>query len=176
MGVDEDRYPGFRDFVYGRGPALSRAAYLLTGDHHAAEDLVQSALARVMRHWKRVKDGDPEAYVRRTMYHLQMSWWRRRRVPEHLAASPPDRAGSDPYPAAILRMTLDRALGLLSPRQRAVLVLRFYEDFTEVQAADVLNCSVGSVKRHTHDGLVRLRAAVPHLIDDISPALAKHGS
>ncbi|GAA2328931.1 SigE family RNA polymerase sigma factor [Dactylosporangium salmoneum] len=164
--MDEDRYPGFRDFVSGRGPALSRAAYLLTGDHHAAEDLVQTALSRVLRHWGRARDGDPEAYVRRTMYHLQMSWWRRRRVPEQLAAAPPERAGLDPYVGTVLRMTLDRALAVLTPRQRAVLVLRFYEDLTEVQAAQVLGCSVGSVKRYAHDGLARLRAAAPHLVDD----------
>ncbi|GIF63327.1 DNA-directed RNA polymerase sigma-70 factor [Asanoa ishikariensis] len=166
MGEDDDGYPGFRDFVSGRGPALTRAAFLLTGDRHAAEDLVQTALARVLRHWKRASQGDPEAYVRRTMYHLQMSWWRRRRVPERLAADLPE-TGSDPYPAATLRLTLDRALRQLSPRQRAVLVLRFYEDLTEAQAADVLGCSVGSVKRHAYDGLARLRRTSPHLFDEV---------
>ncbi|GAA0449889.1 DNA-directed RNA polymerase sigma-70 factor [Actinoplanes capillaceus] len=173
MGVGEDRYPGFRDFVSARGPALSRAAYLLTGDHHAAEDLVQSALARVLRHWRKVRDGDPESYVRRTMYHLQMSWWRRRRVPERLAAVPPDRGGPDPHRTTALRMTLDQALDGLSPRQRAVLVLRYYEDMTEGQAAAMLGCSVGTVKRHTHDALARLRATAPHLVDEDRPTPAE---
>ncbi|GAA3453799.1 SigE family RNA polymerase sigma factor [Dactylosporangium matsuzakiense] len=165
--MNDERYPGFRDFVDARGAALSRAAFLLTGDHHAAEDLVQSALARVLRHWRRIEGGDPEAYVRRVMYNLQMSWWRRRRVPEHLAATPPDRPGTDPYAAAALRLSLDRALALVTPKQRAVLVLRFYEDLTEAQAADLLGCSVGTVKRHAHDGLARLRAVAPHLVDDV---------
>jgi RNA polymerase sigma-70 factor (sigma-E family) len=169
--VGEDQYPGFRDFVAARGPALSRAAYLLTGDHHAAEDLVQSALARVLRHWRKLCDGDAEGYVRRTMYNLQMSWWRRRRVPERLAAAPPEPPGSDPHRTTALRMSLERALAVLSPRQRAVIVLRYYEDLTEAQAADVLDCSVGAVKRHHHDALARLRATAPHLIDEQTPAL-----
>ncbi len=165
--MDEERYPGFREFVAARGAALSRAAFLLTGDHHAAEDLVQSALARVLRHWRRVADGDPEAYVRRVMYNLQASWWRRRRVPEQPTAAPPERAGADPYAAAALRLSLDKALALVSPKQRAVLVLRFYEDLTEAQAAELLGCSVGTVKRHAHVGLARLRAVAPHLVDDV---------
>ncbi|WP_432971557.1 SigE family RNA polymerase sigma factor [Dactylosporangium sp. CA-233914] len=165
--MDEEPYPGFRDFVSGRGTALLRTAYLLTGDHHAAEDLLQSALARVLRHWRRASDGDPEAYVRRTMYHLRMSWWRRRRVREQLFAAPPEQAGADPHAGTALRMSLDRALALLTPRQRAVLVLRFYEDLTEAQAASMLGCTVGTVKRHAHDGLVRLRSVAPHLVDDV---------
>ncbi|MBM2615207.1 SigE family RNA polymerase sigma factor [Actinoplanes sp. LDG1-06] len=164
--MDDEQYPGFRDFVSARGPALSRAAYLLTGDHHAAEDLVQAALARVLRHWRKLSDGDPESYVRRTMYHLQMSWWRRRRVAESLAAVPPEPGGDDPHRTTALRMSLERALGELSPRQRAVIVLRYYEDMTEAQAADMLGCSVGAVKRHAHDALARLRTRAPHLIDE----------
>lgn len=158
VGVDENRYPGLQDFVSGRGPALSRAAYLLTGDHDAADDLVQSAVLRLLRHWKRVQDGDPEAYVRVIMYHLHVSWRRRRRVTEDLGAPPPDRSGADPHPGTLLRLSLDRALGRLSPRQRTVLVLRFYEDLSEEQVAQALGCSVGSVKRHVYNGLARLRA------------------
>ncbi|MGW5671476.1 sigma factor, partial [Micromonospora sp. NPDC003776] len=73
----------FHEFVVQRSPALSRTAYLLTGDHQLAEDLLQSALARTYRHWRRVRDGDPEAYVRRVMYHQQVSWWRRRAHPRY---------------------------------------------------------------------------------------------
>ncbi|GII20677.1 SigE family RNA polymerase sigma factor [Planosporangium mesophilum] len=176
MNQDEDRYPGFGEFVAARTAALSKTAYLLTGDHQLAEDLLQSALARVLRHWRRVRAQDPEAYVRRTMYHLQMSWWRRRRVAERLAAEPPERSGGDPYPGAVLRISLDDALVRLTARQRTVLVLRFYEDLSEAQVAEALGCSLGTVKRHAHDGLRRLRAVAPHLVDTVgSPDPVKEG-
>ncbi|GIJ35365.1 SigE family RNA polymerase sigma factor [Micromonospora sediminimaris] len=165
----------FHEFVVHRSPALSRTAYLLTGDHQLAEDLLQSALARTYRHWRRIRDGDPEAYVRRVMYHQQVSWWRRRRFTERLEADPaPAQAGHpDPSDAAALRVTLAAALRQLTPRQRAVLVLRFYEDLTEAQVAAVLGCSVGTVKRHGHDALVRLRAVAPELVDPVPERSAR---
>ncbi|MEU4526885.1 SigE family RNA polymerase sigma factor [Micromonospora ureilytica] len=155
----------FHEFVVHRTPALSRTAYLLTGDHQLAEDLLQSALARTYRHWRRIRDGDPEAYVRRAMYHQQVSWWRRRRLTERLEAQPTDRPGDDHSEATALRLSLVHALRGLTPRQRAVIVLRFYEDLTEAQAAAVLGCSVGTVKRHGHDAILRLRATALGLID-----------
>ncbi|MCZ7436150.1 SigE family RNA polymerase sigma factor [Micromonospora sp. WMMC241] len=153
----------FHEFVVQRSPALSRTAYLLTGDHHLAEDLLQSALARTYRHWRRIRDGDPEAYVRRVMYHQQVSWWRRRRVAERLDASPAERGGGDHTEDTALRLSVVAALRLLTARQRAVVVLRYYEDLTEAQVADVLGCSVGTVKRHGHDAVRRLRDLVPGL-------------
>ncbi|MBL7255581.1 SigE family RNA polymerase sigma factor [Paractinoplanes lichenicola] len=156
----------FRDFVRERSPALSRHAYLLTGDHQLAEDLLQSALASVYRHWRRVRDDNPEAYLRRAIYHQHVSWWRRRRVPEHLTGAPPETARDDPAEATALRLSLAQALATLSPKQRAVVVLRFYDDLTEAQAADVLGVRVGTVKRHAHDALRRLREIAPGLIDD----------
>ena len=72
-------YDGFREFAAARGPALSRSAYLLTGDHQLAEDLLQTALTRCVAHWDRIADGNPEAYVRRAMINLRTSWWRKRR-------------------------------------------------------------------------------------------------
>ncbi|MEU4552764.1 SigE family RNA polymerase sigma factor [Micromonospora violae] len=155
----------FHEFVVHRTPALSRTAYLLTGDHQLAEDLLQSALARTYRHWRRIRDGDPEAYVRRAMYHQQVSWWRRRRLTERLEAHPTDRPGDDHSEATVLRLSLMDALRGLTPRQRAVIVLRFYEDLTEAQAAEVLGCSVGTVKRHGHDAIRRLRATTLDLVD-----------
>ncbi|MEV1070859.1 SigE family RNA polymerase sigma factor [Micromonospora parva] len=155
----------FHEFVVHRTPALSRTAYLLTGDHQLAEDLLQSALARTYRHWRRIRDTDPEAYVRRVMYHQQVSWWRRRRLTERLEAQPTDRPGDDHSETTALRLSLLRALRVLTPRQRAVIVLRFYEDLTEAQAAEVLGCSVGTVKRHGHDAIRRLRATALDLID-----------
>jgi RNA polymerase sigma-70 factor (sigma-E family) len=155
---------GFREFVRERSPALSRHAYLLTGDHQLAEDLLQSALASTYRHWRRVRDDNPEAYVRRAMYHQHISWWRRRRVPQQLSATPRESAQADPAEATALRLTLAQALSRLSARQRAVVVLRFYADLTEAQAADVLGLRAGTVKRHAHDALRRLREIAPDLI------------
>ncbi|WP_422736259.1 SigE family RNA polymerase sigma factor [Micromonospora sp. WMMD729] len=155
----------FHDFVVHRTAALSRTAYLLTGDHQLAEDLVQTALARTYRHWRRVRHGNPEAYVRRVMYHQQVSWWRRRRIVERLEAEPTERADADHSETTTLRLTLAAALNHLTPRQRAVIVLRYYEDLTEAQVAEALGCSIGTVKRHAHDGLSRLRSVAPELVD-----------
>ncbi|GIF76883.1 SigE family RNA polymerase sigma factor [Asanoa siamensis] len=134
----------FHEFVVQRSPALSRRAYLLTGDHQLAEDLLQNALAKTYRHWRRI--SDPEAYVRRAMYHQQVSWWRQRRLTERLESEPVERAGTDHSDATALRLTVAAALRQLTPRQRAVVVLRFYEDLTEPQVAEVLGCSVGTPK------------------------------
>ncbi|WP_327030374.1 SigE family RNA polymerase sigma factor [Micromonospora sp. NBC_01740] len=155
----------FHEFVAHRSPALSRTAYLLTGDHHLAEDLLQSALAKTYQHWRRIRSGDPDAYVRRVMYHHQVSWWRRRRLAERLDPEPSDQPGDDHSDTTALRLTLAAALRQLTPRQRAVVVLRFYEDLTETQVAEVLGCSVGTVKRHGHDAVRRLRAIAPNLVD-----------
>jgi RNA polymerase sigma-70 factor (sigma-E family) len=159
--VDDD----FREFVVHRSPALSRVAYLLTGDHHLAEDLLQAALARAFPRWRWIRDGDPTAYVRRIMYHQHISWWRRRRVVEVAGWHGPDPAGADSSEASALRLTLVAALRRLTPRQRAVLVLRFYEDLTETQVARELGLTVGTVKRHGHDGLDRLRTIAPDLVE-----------
>ncbi|MET8351758.1 MULTISPECIES: SigE family RNA polymerase sigma factor [unclassified Micromonospora] len=158
----------FHEFVVHRSPALSRTAYLLTGDHQLAEDLVQTALARTYRHWRRIRDGDPEAYVRRVMYHQQVSWWRRRRLTERLQAEPTEQAGADHSDTTALRLTLTAALRHLTPRQRAVIVLRYYEDLTEAQVAEMLGCSIGTVKRHAHDAIRRLRAVAPELVDTVA--------
>ncbi|MET8310519.1 SigE family RNA polymerase sigma factor [Micromonospora sp. NPDC005173] len=129
----------FHEFVVHRSPALSRTAYLPTGDHQLAEDLVQTALTWTYRHWRRIRDGDPEAYVRRVMYHQQVSWWRRRRLAERLEAEPTERAGADHSETTALRLTLTAALRHLTPRQRAVIVLRYYEDLTEAKVAEMLD-------------------------------------
>ncbi|MBV1855162.1 SigE family RNA polymerase sigma factor [Catellatospora sp. NEAU-YM18] len=155
-----NRYDGFHEFVVARGGALSRTAFLLTGEHHAAEDLVQTALAKAAARWRQIRDGgQPEAYVRRIMINEQISWWRRR--PARPVAEVPDRPGGDQEQRAVDRIALGRALDRLTPRQRATVVLRFYEDLSEAATASALGCSVGSVKRNTHDALVRLREALP---------------
>jgi RNA polymerase sigma-70 factor (sigma-E family) len=151
-------------FVRSRTHALLRSAYLLTGDQHLAEDLVQSALTRTHQAWRRLeRTGNAESYARRTMYHLQVSWWRRRKVPESLPGVVPDRPGDDHAGAVSLRLSLRAALQQLTPKQRAVLVLRFFEDRSESEAADLLGVTVGTVKSQTAKGLARLREIAPEL-------------
>jgi RNA polymerase sigma-70 factor (sigma-E family) len=154
----------FDTFVLTRSPALLRAAYLLTGDQHLAEALVQSALARTHRRWGQLHEqGNAEAYTRRVMYHLQVSWWRRPRVAESPSAALPERGGDDPADAASLRLTLRQALLRLTDKQRAVLVLRFFEDCSEAETAELLGVSPGTVKSQTSKALARLRTIVPDL-------------
>lgn len=163
MGVREDEYA---TFVRTRSHALLRSAYLLTGDQHLAEDLVQEALARTHRAWSRLQDsGNAEAYTRRVMYHLQVSWWRRRRVAEDLPGELPETAGGgvNASGAITIRLTLQAALQTLSHKQRAVVVLRYFEDHTEAEAADILNVSVSTVKTQTGRALAQLRKLVPQL-------------
>jgi RNA polymerase sigma-70 factor (sigma-E family) len=160
--------PDFDAFVRARTPALLRSAYLLTGDQHLAEDLVQSALGQTHRAWRRLyASGNAEAYTRKTMYHLQVSRWRRRRVAESLAGDLPDRPGGQPDHAdqTVLRLSLRDALSRLTRKQRAVIVLRFFDDLTELQAADTLGVSIGTVKSQTAKALERLRVLAPDLGD-----------
>jgi RNA polymerase sigma-70 factor (sigma-E family) len=150
----------FHAFVVARTAALSRTAYLLTGDHHLAEDLVQTALFKAAKAWHRI-EGDPEPYVRRILYTENISWWRRRRhikeAPLAAYDAPAAEADDD------LRLTLEHALAQLTAKQRTVLVLRYYEDRTEAQTAQMLGIGVGTVKSTTRQALARLRAVAPHL-------------
>jgi RNA polymerase sigma-70 factor (sigma-E family) len=160
----------FDSFVRTRTPALLRSAYLLTGDQYLAEDLVQSALARTHRSWRRLHHAsNAEAYTRKTMYHLQVSWWRRGRVAESLSGDLPEprRRGGDPDHAqqTTLRLTLRAALLKLSTKQRAVLVLRFFEDRTEAETAEMLGVALGTVKSQTAKALARMRTVAPELAD-----------
>lgn len=157
-----DRVVELREFVAARGAALSRAAYLLTGNHQAAEDLVQETYVVLVRRWQRSGSVDPEAYVRRILYSRFVDGWRRRRIWElPWGGSPPDAPGGDEAAAATERLTLREALDRLTAKQRAVLVLRFYEDLTETQAATVLGVSPNTVKTQTRVALQRLRELVP---------------
>jgi RNA polymerase sigma-70 factor (sigma-E family) len=152
----------FEAFVAARYAALLRTAYLLTGDHHDAEDLLQQSLVKAVGAWRRI-EGDPEPYVRTILVRQNVSRWRRRRWRELTTDAPPERQVSDE--GADDRMTLHRALGVLAPRQRAVIVLRYYEDLSEAQTAEALGIAVGTVKSQTRDALRRLREAVPGLAD-----------
>ncbi|GIG01253.1 SigE family RNA polymerase sigma factor [Catellatospora citrea] len=169
--MDASRAEEFEAFVRGRTPALLRAAYLLTGDQHLAEDLVNDALIRTHQVWHRLRDSSPEAYTRKIMYHLQISWWRRRkRSPERLTDLPPEpgaglRHAVDEQARAVTRLALQDALGHLGARQRAVLVLRYFEDRTESEVAELLGVTVGTVKSQSSKALARLRTVAPHLLD-----------
>jgi RNA polymerase sigma-70 factor (sigma-E family) len=148
---------GFTQFVAARSTRLLRLAYLLTRDWASAEDLVQTALARAWFAWDRLS-ADPEPYVRRIIVHTYASWWRRRWNGEQPTEDLPEPAISvDPYSRSDNRDELWRALGRLPKRQRAVVVLRYFEDLSEREIADVLQCSVGTVKSQASKALVRLR-------------------
>ena len=149
----------FDELVEACSPRLLRTAWLLTGDPQLAEDLLQTALASTYLRWGRLRDtGAAEAYVRKVMASTASKWWKRKWHGERPTDVLPEHAGGDDYDAVDDRQALRRALALLPARQRACVVLRFYEDLSEAQVADVLDCSVGTVKSSTSRALVRLRA------------------
>lgn len=155
-GVEES----FTAFVRASGKRHLRVAVLLTGDWHAAEDLVQVSLVKLYRAWPGVDQvgGDPDAYLRRIMINTQRTWWRarwRREAP--VAVLPDSPRGGDDADQRALAVSIRQALKRLSPRQRAVLVLRYYEDLPEAEIASLLGCSAGTVKAHAHRGLRALR-------------------
>jgi RNA polymerase sigma-70 factor (sigma-E family) len=159
---------GFRDFVVARSPALARTAYLLTGDRGLAEDLLQEALTRVASRWSKLcSSGEPEPYVRKVLYHCAVDGWRRRRLREVPQASPAAQVADtgDTAEHTTQRVALQAALAKLTPKQRAVLVLRFFEDLTEAQTAATLRCSVSTVKSQTRHALQRLQELSPSLVD-----------
>lgn len=156
----------FTEFVHGAWPALYRTAYLLLGDRAEAEDLVQTSLAKTYAAWHhvRVLEAAP-GYARTVLLNTAASWfrkrsWRNERPSADLPESTYEADHTD-RPAVL------GALAQLAPRQRAVIVLRFYEDLTVAQTAAALDCSEGTVKSQTHDALARLRtllgdSVVPH--------------
>ncbi len=156
----------FEEYVAARRHSLLRTAYLLTGDHHEAEDLVQRTLVKAVAVWPRIADR-PEPYVRRVMVHDNISRWRRRPARERLVEAVPDRLHPEADHAT--RLTLQGALARLTPKQRAVLVLRFYDDLTEVQTAELLGVGLGTVKSQTRHALRRLRELAPEL-DELEPS------
>lgn len=148
---------GFREFVETRSAALLRTGWLLTGSWHSAEDLVQTALAKAWPRWHAIQRRDaPEVYVRRVMLTTFLAWRNRRSWGEVPVAEVREVAA--PGVAAELRLDLQRSLAGLSRQQRAVLVLRYFDDLTEAQTAAVLGCAVGTVKAHAHRALAHLRA------------------
>ncbi|KGN36945.1 SigE family RNA polymerase sigma factor [Knoellia subterranea] len=156
----------FDDYVRERWAPLLRTATLLTGDRHSAEDLVQETLIRAAQRWSRVDPATADAYVRRILYTRSVDAWRWRRHQPDPAEGGGDLVdGTDVAGVVDTRLTLAAALRRLTPRQRAVLVARFYEDRTEVQTAQVLGCSVNTVKSQTRHALDRLRVLAPELAE-----------
>ncbi len=158
-----DARTSFEEFVLARSGSLLRTALLLTGQNRAeAEDLLQLALERAYRHWARVHAaGDPERYVRRILANASADRWRRlaRRPEQPLPAGDAGPSTPDLSAEVAERDFLLRALAQLPPRQRAVMVLRYFDDMTEAEIADVLGCSVGTVKSQVARALARLRDA-----------------
>ncbi|MFC8076804.1 SigE family RNA polymerase sigma factor [Streptomyces sp. NPDC057307] len=169
--MDATSQESFLEFVRNRSTALLRTAVLLSGgDRHAAEDLLQNALIKAAGRWHRI--DEPEAYVRQILYRQQVSRWRLKgRRKELSVAEPPDpgadtrtgAVGADTTGAAELRLVMREALSRLTARQRAVLVLRYFEDLPEADVARLLGCSVGTVRSTTHRSLARLRVLAPEL-------------
>ena len=170
MSVDEEARDQFRDYVAGASPALLRVGYLMTGNAADAEDLVQTALAKTYLAWPRIRDREAlDGYVRRVMANTRTSWWRRsRHLPtiSHQHHPIPELTTSrDSYADTDLHYALWSALERLSRRQRAAVVLRYYEDLSEAETAAVLGVSVGTVKSTVSRALRKLRDDA-HLHDD----------
>jgi RNA polymerase sigma-70 factor (sigma-E family) len=160
----------FREFMHARWPVMVRLAYGLIGDQGHAEDVAQAAFGRVYASWPRVRrSGDPDAYVRQIVINENRNRFRKRRVPERLTGSPPesglvDVQWTDTTREYDERSALIAALQQLGPRQRAVIVLRYWMDLTEQETAAALNCSVGTVKSQASRALATLRQST-ELVD-----------
>ncbi len=153
---------GFDAFILSRSRSLLQTAYLLVQDEALAQDLLQTALAKSWFAWSRI-EGDPEAYVRRVLVTTSVSWWRRRWTGETPTAQLPesaDLAGSADTETWAEQQDLWAAVGRLPRRQRAVVVLRYLEDRSEAETADLLGCSVGTVKSQAAKALAKLRLDV----------------
>ena len=154
-----DRDEEFSRYVTERSGALLRVAYLLTGNRADAEDLLQTALAKTYLSWHRIQDkGALDGYVRRVLVNTQTSWWRKRRVEEYATDQLPEQPWEDTRPGEFeLRSTVWKSLAQLPRRQRAVVVLRYYEDLSEAETAAVMGISVGTVKSTASRALAKLR-------------------
>jgi RNA polymerase sigma-70 factor (sigma-E family) len=152
--------PEFADFVQQRSRAMLRAAWLLTaGDWALAEDLVQTALSEVWRHWGRVAEMEaPDAYAHKVMVNVFVRWRGRRWTGEVPHSAMPEAAVPvNGFHHVDMRLSLLRALRGLTAKQRAVVMLRYLEDRTAAETADIMGCSVGTVKSQASKALARLR-------------------
>ncbi|MEV6925938.1 SigE family RNA polymerase sigma factor [Dactylosporangium sp. NPDC051485] len=151
----------FTEFVLGRSPALLRFAYLLTGDRHLAEDLTQEGLVRAHRRWSGIVSAEgPEPYVRKAILRQYLSWRRRRSFAERPVAEPPDAVAADATGRFDETDAMWSLLATLPRSQRAVMVLRYYEDLPDAEIARLLGCSASTVRVHAFHALQKLRAAL----------------
>jgi RNA polymerase sigma-70 factor (sigma-E family) len=163
--MDAEIRQDFAAYLHARSGVLFRTAMAVTGHRQQAEDLLQAALERALRHWPRIRSGDPDAYLRRTMYRLHVSWWRR---PTHRRELPtdqvPDHPGLPDEPGRVdTGLALRAALRRLAPRSRAVLVLRFFEDLPDEEIAEILGCRPSTVRSQIARALARLRVLCPDI-------------
>jgi RNA polymerase sigma-70 factor (sigma-E family) len=165
----------FDEFVRARWTTTARLAYALTLDHQKAEDLAQDAFTKLWFHWRKVRDGNPEAYLRKIVATTFLSGSRRRWLGERPTDTPPETIVDPATTQVDERVALRRAMARLSPRQRATVYLRYAEDLSERTVADLLGCSVGAVKQHTRRGLETLRTDITFATPDELADLAERG-
>jgi RNA polymerase sigma-70 factor (sigma-E family) len=159
----------FHEFVTTRGRSLLHSAYVLTGNLADAEDLVQSALAKTYQAWDRIEDRKAlDGYVRRAMVNTHISWWRRRKVDEYPTDDIPDQPVADSSVSSEQHDALRRAIDRLPHRMRAAVVLRYFEDMSEAEVADVLGVSQGTVKSTVSRAVAKLRSDTD-LLSELNP-------
>jgi RNA polymerase sigma-70 factor (sigma-E family) len=168
--LDASELTAFSEFVEARSGSLFRTAYLMVGDHQLAQDLLQEALVKTLVAWPRLRDRDNvEAYTRRIVVTTSISWRRRRSFHERPSDTLPEPVGNDPAEEMVTHDAVVAALLTVPPRQRAAIVLRYYQDLTEAQTAEVLGCSVGAVKSQVAAGLKRLRPTLGRSFEESAP-------
>ena len=174
VGMDPGRDHEFAGFVDGRFTALQRFGYLLTGEWHLAEDLVQTSLTKVWFHRNSLRSSNAlESYTRTVMVNTSTQWWRRKWRGETPTEQLPEPHAREQYGAVDDRDLLLRALAELPRRTRAALVLRYFEDLPEAEIAHIMGCSIGTVKSTVSRGLAKLREH--HLLDAVSAPAQKEG-
>ncbi len=152
---------GFTEFVSAGSHRLLRAAWLLTGDTGRAEDLLQTVLAKAWRHWGRIEPANPEAYVRRMLFHTYVTWWRRKWKAEVPTAVLPEVVGdADPADGVAERDAVTRALAGLTRQQRAIVVLRYLEDLSVAETAQLLGCTESTVTTQTGRAMTTMRGSI----------------
>jgi len=173
--VSDQRDDEFTDFVAEHGARLLRTACLVTGDTHLGEDLLQTALAKAYGAWAKVREADhPVAYVRRLMINAHLSWVRRLTNTERPYERFPDSGSGDHQSIHADTDELRRALLRLSPRVRTAVVLRYFEDLSEAEAAHVMGCSRSTVNNHVSRGLAALRGVLAPEQDDLTTTSRRH--
>ncbi|SIM63691.1 SigE family RNA polymerase sigma factor [Micromonospora cremea] len=154
----------FVEFARAASARLVHAAFLMTGDHHQAEDAAQTALARTYASWSRIRDDDAYGYARRILVNHLVDGWRRP-IREYPTEEVPEQRRDDVADEVATRRWLTAILGVLSPRERAIVVLRYYFDLPEAQVARELAISVGTVKSTSSRALEKLRGTGPRAVD-----------